>query len=388
MNTAAIFGVLQSDRTVTRLRLSLAAQHDFRAQTVCPSDSKVCGKRNERSRLEVSALNISNTKFAKRYTKLNSSLPTSMSVEPNPATISESAQQRPEIVAMPKWLRCSIGKASEISTVQRIIKQRQIHTICEEGRCPNRGECYAQKTATFLLMGPVCTRSCGFCQVDKGHAPMPLDPQEPEKIAEAVRLLELQYVVLTSVARDDLPDQGASWFAATIAQIRAVNPTTQIEVLTPDFWGGREDGSRPEDLQVRRIAAVVAVKPACYNHNVETVRRLQNPVRRGAKYDRSLDVLQIVKNLDSTIPTKSGLMLGHGENEEEVIEVLRDLRAVNCDRLTIGQYMRPSLAHLPVQRYWYPTEFERLGAIAREMGFAHVRSGPLVRSSYHAGAEE
>ncbi|MDX2212792.1 MAG: lipoyl synthase [Oculatellaceae cyanobacterium bins.114] len=282
---------------------------------------------------------------------------------------------------LPAWLRRPIGKASEISTVQQIVKQRQIHTICEEGRCPNRGECYANQTATFLLMGPTCTRACGFCQVDKGHAPMPLDPAEPQKVAESVRLLGLRYVVLTSVARDDLPDQGSGWFAQTMNAIRGVNPDTQIEVLTPDFWAGLEG----DVAQRRHIATVVAAQPACYNHNIETVRRLQGPVRRGAKYERSLQVLQIVKELDATIPTKSGLMLGHGETEAEVIEAMQDLRQVKCDRLTLGQYMRPSLDHLPVQRYWTPEEFERLGAIAREMGFSHVRSGPLVRSSYHAG---
>jgi lipoic acid synthetase len=313
----------------------------------------------------------------------------SMSPETNSTLSSESfSPRRPELVAMPDWLRRSIGKASEMSTVQRIIKQRNIHTICEEGRCPNRGECYAQGTASFLLMGPTCTRSCGFCQVDKGHAPMPLDPDEPRKVAESVRLLELRYVVLTSVARDDLRDQGAGWFAETMAQIRSLNPETQIEVLTPDFWGGRDDGATPEDLQQQRIATVVAAQPACYNHNIETVKRLQAPVRRGAKYDRTLRVLQLVKDLDPTIPTKSGLMLGHGETQEEVIETLSDLRTVGCDRVTLGQYMRPSLAHLPVQKYWHPDEFETLGAIAREMGFSHVRSGPLVRSSYHAGEGE
>ncbi|PPS42197.1 lipoyl synthase [Chroococcidiopsis sp. TS-821] len=285
---------------------------------------------------------------------------------------------------VPAWLRRPIGKASELSIVQKIIKQRQIHTICEEGRCPNRGECYAQKTASFLLMGPTCTRSCAFCQVDKGHAPMPLDPDEPRKVAEAVQLLGLRYVVLTSVARDDLPDQGASWFVKTMEAIRKDNPATQIEVLTADFWGGTSQEAGQRD----RIATVVRAKPACYNHNIETVRRLQGPVRRGAKYDRSLRVLQIVKELDASIPTKSGLMLGHGETEAEVIETMADLRTVGCDRITIGQYMRPSLAHLPVQKYWTPAEFEHLGAIAREMGFAHVRSGPLVRSSYHAGEDE
>ncbi|WP_348228099.1 lipoyl synthase [Trichocoleus desertorum] len=300
-------------------------------------------------------------------------------------TNASTAARRSEIISMPEWLRRPVGKASEISTVQKIIKQRQIHTICEEGRCPNRGECYAQKTATFLLMGPICTRACGFCQVDKGHAPMPLDPDEPEKIAESVNLLGLEYVVLTSVARDDLADQGAGWFAATMAAIRATNPNTQIEVLTPDFWGGRATDLEAAEMQRQRIATVVAAQPACFNHNIETVKRLQGPVRRGAKYERSLQVLQVVKQLNPQIPTKSGLMLGHGETESEVIEAMQDLRAVACDRLTLGQYMRPSLEHLPVQKYWTPAEFEHLGAVARAMGFSHVRSGPLVRSSYHAG---
>ena len=290
-------------------------------------------------------------------------------------------RQRPEVASLPDWLRRPIGKAGDISTVQRIIRQRQIHTICEEGRCPNRGECYAQKTATFLLMGPTCTRACAFCQVDKGHAPIPLDPQEPRKVAESVQLLGLRYVVLTSVARDDLPDKGANGFVKTISAIRALQPDTQIEVLTPDFWGGENAAEN----QRRRVAAVVQAKPACYNHNLETVRRLQGPVRRGAKYDRSLNVLRYVKALDPSIPTKSGLMVGLGETEAEIVETLEDLRTVGCDRLTIGQYMRPSLVHLPVARYWPPEAFDRLGQIAREIGFSHVRSGPLVRSSYHAG---
>ena len=304
-----------------------------------------------------------------------------------------AAQMRGEIEVMPEWLRRPVGKASELSQVQKIIKQRQIHTICEEGRCPNRGECYAQKTATFLLMGPTCTRACAFCQVDKGHSPMPLDPEEPQKVGEAVQLLGLRYAVLTSVARDDLPDGGAGWFARTIAQIRLLNPDTEVEVLTPDFWGGmgrssQRENSGIEELQRDRIGTVVEAKPACYNHNIETVRRLQGPVRRGAKYDRSIDVLRIVKQYDPTIPTKSGLMLGHGETEAEILEAMTDLRDAKCDRLTLGQYMRPSLEHLPVRKYWTPTEFDRFGSIAREMGFERVRSGPLVRSSYHAGESD
>lgn len=305
---------------------------------------------------------------------------------PTQPNLSAKNLWREEITALPSWLRRPIGNASDISTVQRIVKQRQIHTICEEGRCPNRGECYANKTATFLLMGPICTRACAFCQVDKGHAPMPLDPEEPQKIAESVQLLGLRYVVLTSVARDDLSDQGAGWFVATMDAIRRLNPDTQIEVLTADFWGGRtQENQTPTELQRQRVKTVVQAHPACYNHNIETVKRLQGQVRRGAQYERSLDVLRIVKALDPTIPTKSGLMVGHGETEAEVIEAMEDLRRAECDRLTLGQYMRPSLEHLRVQRYWTPEEFDRLGAIAKDMGFTHVRSGPLVRSSYHAG---
>ncbi|MEL6489840.1 MAG: lipoyl synthase [Cyanobacteria bacterium J06621_3] len=301
----------------------------------------------------------------------------------SPKASAAPARSRPEIIAMPDWLRRPIGKASELSTVQKVIKQRNIHTICEEGRCPNRGECYANKTATFLLMGPTCTRSCAFCQVDKGHSPMPLDPEEPAKVAESVQLLNLKYVVLTAVARDDLPDGGAGWFVKTMDAVRAMSPETEIEVLTPDFWSG----VNAETTQRKRVETVVNARPACFNHNVETVKRLQGPVRRGAKYARSLDVLRYVKEIDPTIPTKSGLMVGHGETEAELIEAMEDLREVQCDRLTIGQYMRPSLDHLPVQKYWTPAEFDELGQIAREMGFAHVRSGPLVRSSYHAGEQ-
>jgi lipoyl synthase len=294
---------------------------------------------------------------------------------------SPSESWQSHVRSMPPWLRRSIGSTNDISTVQQIIKQRQIHTICEEGRCPNRAECYSQKTATFLLMGPTCTRSCGFCQVDKGHAPMPLDPQEPTKVAEAVALLGLRYVVLTAVARDDLADGGAGWFVQTMQAIRAVDQHVAIEVLTPDFWSGLDAVAQ----QRQRVAQIVAAAPACYNHNVETVPRLQDRVRRGAKFERSLDVLRIVKTINPQIPTKSGLMLGHGETEAEILQTLEQLRAVNCDRLTLGQYMQPSLAHLPVLKYWTPEEFTNLGEQAQAMGFSQVRSAPLVRSSYHAG---
>lgn len=216
---------------------------------------------------------------------------------------------------------------------------------------------------------------------------MPLDPTEPAKVAEAVSLLGLRYIVLTAVTRDDLSDQGAGWFVQTMEAVRQQNPGAQIEVLTPDFWGGEPDPQAALAAQTERIAAVIAAGPACYNHNLETAERLQGVVRRGARYDRSLRVLRLVKEMNAEIPTKSGLMLGLGETEAEVIQTMQDLRAVGCDRLTLGQYMRPSLEHLPVDRYWTPAEFDRLGAIAREMGFSHVRSGPLVRSSYHAGEQ-
>jgi lipoic acid synthetase len=290
----------------------------------------------------------------------------------------------PPAERLPEWIRSPIGNASALETVQAVVKQQRLHTICEEGRCPNRGECYAAGTATFLLGGPICTRSCAFCQVDKGEAPTPFDAAEAERVAQAVQTLGLSYVVLTAVARDDLPDHGASLFTATMAAIRQRQPQVAIEVLTPDFWGGHRDETEAIAAQRQRLAAVLAARPVCFNHNLETVQRLQGEVRRGATYRRSLALLAAARDLAPDIPTKSGLMLGLGETFEEVVEAMRDLRSVDCQRLTLGQYLRPSLAHIPVARYWTPAEFEQLGEIARELGFALVRSGPLVRSSYHA----
>ncbi|MEY2749261.1 MAG: lipoyl synthase [Cyanobacteriota bacterium] len=292
----------------------------------------------------------------------------------------------PPAERLPEWIRSPIGNASDLETVQAVVKQQRLHTICEEGRCPNRGECYAAGTATFLLGGPICTRSCAFCQVDKGEAPVPLDAAEAERVAQAVETLGLSYVVLTAVARDDLPDHGASLFTATMAAIRQRQPQVAIEVLTPDFWGGHRDEAEAIAAQRQRLAAVLAARPVCFNHNLETVQRLQGEVRRGATYRRSLALLAAARELAPDIPTKSGLMLGLGEAFEEVVEAMRDLRSVDCQRLTLGQYLRPSLAHIPVARYWTPAEFDRLGEIARELGFAMVRSGPLVRSSYHAAS--
>jgi len=285
---------------------------------------------------------------------------------------------------LPPWLRRPIGTASALEAVQGIVKQQGLHTICEEGRCPNRGECYAAGTATFLLGGPICTRSCAFCQVDKGEAPAPFDGLEAERVAAAVAAMDLRYVVLTAVARDDLPDHGACLFKGAMAAIRARNPLVSIEVLTPDFWGGFKDERAAIAAQRQRLAAVLAAGPVCFNHNLETVERLQGVVRRGATYQRSLGLLAAARELAPGIPTKSGLMLGLGESFAEVVAALGDLRQVDCQRLTLGQYLRPSLAHIPVARYWRPEEFDELGAIAKGLGFQQVRSGPLVRSSYHA----
>ena len=287
---------------------------------------------------------------------------------------------------LPDWLRRPVGTVSQLETVQGLVKSSGLHTICEEGRCPNRAECYAAGTATFLLGGSICTRSCAFCQVEKGKAPMALDPAEAERVADAVEQMGLRYVVLTAVARDDLEDHGASLFTAAMSAIRARNPLVAIEVLTPDFWGGHSDLDAGVEAQRQRLQTVLEAEPVCFNHNLETVERLQGEVRRGATYGRSLGLLAASRALAPAIPTKSGLMLGLGETHDEVVAALKDLRAAGCERLTLGQYLRPSLAHLPVQRYWHPDEFAALGDIARDLGFSQVRSGPLVRSSYHAAS--
>ena len=294
------------------------------------------------------------------------------------------SDQRPS-ERLPEWLRRPVGDASALEGVQAVVREQRLHTICEEGRCPNRAECYAAGTATFLLGGPVCTRSCAFCQVDKGEAPAPFDAAEAGRVAEAVSALKLRYVVLTAVARDDLEDHGACLFTGTMAAIRRRDPAVQIEVLTPDFWGGHRDEAEGRAAQARRLALVLAAEPVCFNHNLETVERLQGEVRRGATYRRSLALLAAARQQAPHLPTKSGLMLGLGETVAEVEQAMADLRAVDCQRLTLGQYLRPSLAHMPVARYWLPEEFEALAETARRLGFDQVRSGPLVRSSYHAG---
>ena len=283
---------------------------------------------------------------------------------------------------LPNWIKPSIGNASQLEKVQKLVKENRLHTICEEGRCPNRGECYAASTATFLLGGSICTRSCAFCQVEKGKSPEKVNLFEAEKVAKAVQVLELKYVVLTAVARDDLPDHGASLFTTTMEAIRSLNPDIAIEVLTPDFWGGNNKDNNKK--QRERLKLVLSADPICFNHNLETVKRLQREVRRGATYEHSLNLLKSAREIAPKIPTKSGIMLGLGEKFHEIIQTLKDLREVDCQYLTIGQYLRPSLAHIPVSHYWSPTKFNDFAEIAKGLGFKKVNSGPLVRSSYHA----
>ena len=287
---------------------------------------------------------------------------------------------------LPKWIKPSIGKASQLEKVQTLVKEQRLHTICEEGRCPNRGECYASGTATFLLGGSICTRSCSFCQVNKGVPNQLRDPDEALRVANAVKILNLNYVVLTSVARDDLNDHGASLFTDTIHAIRKLIPHIDIEVLTPDFWGGAKSQEENTNLQIKRLKTVLSSKPVCFNHNLETVERLQKDVRRGATYSHSLSLLKLAKEFSPDIPTKSGIMLGLGENYSEILQTLKDLREINCQQITMGQYLRPSLAHMPVQKYWHPNEFKELAKVAKDLGFKKISSGPLIHSSYHAAS--
>ena len=288
------------------------------------------------------------------------------------------------LTRLPSWIKFPISKASEFEKIQKLIKSANIHTICEEGRCPNRAECYASGTATFLLGGSICSRACAFCQVSKGR-PSEINIFESMKVANAVKTLNLKYVVLTSVARDDLADHGAILFTSTIDEIRKVDPNIKIEVLTPDFWGGGKSKKEREKLQKERLKKVLEKNPVCFNHNLETVERLQREVRRGANYSSSINLLKASKEMAPNIETKSGIMLGLGENLKEIKETIVDLKKVNCDQITIGQYLRPSLNHLPVKKYWEPEEFEYIKNFSEGIGFKKVSCGPLIRSSYHAG---
>lgn len=273
---------------------------------------------------------------------------------------------------LPPWLRATLPRGEAFYETRRLVRELRLHTVCEEARCPNIGECWAHRTATFMLLGDVCTRKCGFCAVATGR-PVPVDPDEPERVAIGVERLGLRHVVVTSVDRDDLRDGGAAHFAATVTAIKRRVPGCTVEVLVPDF--------RPDPEAVDRV---VDSPVDVVNHNTETVPRLYRRVRPGAEYERSLRLLERVKLRRRDVVTKSGLMLGLGEQREELRSVFAGLRAVACDILTLGQYLRPTPQHLPVERYLPPEEFEEIAAEARGLGFRHVEAGPLVRSSYHA----
>ncbi len=273
----------------------------------------------------------------------------------------------------PRWIRAKAPTSSEAMRVKRLLREHKLVTVCEEAACPNLGECFSHGTATFMIMGEICTRRCPFCDVAHGR-PNPLDADEPKNLAHTIALLKLKYVVITSVDRDDLRDGGAGHFVACIEAVRDQSPKTKIEVLVPDFRG-RMDVA---------LGIMEQAPPDVFNHNLETAPRLYKQARPGADYGWSLKLLQRFKEMYPEVPTKSGLMLGLGETNDEIVEVLRDLRQYNCEMLTLGQYLQPSLHHLPVDRFVTPEEFDRLGDIARELGFSSVASGPMVRSSYHA----
>jgi lipoyl synthase len=272
----------------------------------------------------------------------------------------------------PSWLKRRLPSGPVYEQVRALLKKGHLHTVCQEARCPNVWECFSQKTATFLILGDRCTRNCGFCAVAHGPA-IPLDTEEPLRVAKAVEQMALQYVVITSVTRDDLPDGGAGVFAETIENIRNRMPETYIEVLIPDFKGN-----------IDAIKKVVFARPHVFNHNIETVPGLYSKVRPQADYHRSLYVLEMAKKFDPLIITKSGIMLGLGEEEQEVFNTFQDLLNVGCNILTIGQYLQPTQDHLPVKRFVPPEEFQKLREKALKMGFDEVASGPFVRSSYHA----
>ena len=275
--------------------------------------------------------------------------------------------------AKPDWIVKRVPFGPERRQIEKTLKTLSLHTVCEQAGCPNLGECFCQKTATFMILGNQCTRNCTFCQVQKG-APLPVDPMEPEHVAQAVKQLELKHVVVTSVTRDDLPDGGAEHFARVIQAVRGASPQTTVEVLIPDFQGN-----------LQALQTVIAAKPTVINHNIETIRRLYPEVRPMAHYDRSLAFLKRVKAIDPEIRTKSGIMVGLGETYREVLQVLRDLHAAQCEFLTVGQYLAPSKQHHPVVEYIHPDTFADYEKQAISMGFTHVASGPFVRSSYHAG---
>jgi len=272
----------------------------------------------------------------------------------------------------PEWLKVETHWGERFRQIKSLLSQSGLHTVCQEANCPNRSYCFDSGTATFLILGDICTRGCRFCNVKRG-VPLPVDEDEPIRIAEAVRMLKLEYTVITSVTRDDLEDGGAFIFVRTIQEIQRQMPDCQVEVLIPDFAGSFES-----------LKMVLNAKPDVLNHNLETVKRLYPTVRKGADYQRSLDLLSSVKKMEESIITKSGIMLGLGESRDEIIELMEDLIRVGCNLLTIGQYLSPSRNHLPVSKFYHPDEFSELKKIGEGMGLDHVESGPLVRSSYHA----
>jgi lipoyl synthase len=273
-------------------------------------------------------------------------------------------------IRKPDWLKIKLPKGDNYLKVKGILEEKGLHTICSSGKCPNMGECWNAGTATFMILGEICTRSCKFCATKTGK-PLPVDPSEPEKIAQSVKHLSLKHVVLTSVDRDDLPDGGSEIWAATVRKVKELNPGTTIETLVPDF-GGNSD----------QLQLVIEAAPNIISHNLETVRRLTPQIRSAAQYDRSLEVLRQIAT--SELRVKSGIMVGLGETEEEVLETMDDLRKVNCSIFTIGQYLQPTPAHLKVVEYVHPDQFEKYRVAGLEKGFTHVESKPLVRSSYHA----
>lgn len=277
-----------------------------------------------------------------------------------------------EKLQKPDWLRIKLTTGGNYSEIKDMMRSKTLHTVCEEARCPNIYECWSNRTATFMILGDICTRACRFCAVNTG-LPTELDLQEPERVAEAAEQMDLRHCVVTSVARDDLADGGASIFAATIKAIRKRLPFCRVEVLIPDFMGNWDA------LQI-----VMDANPDILNHNIETVRRMSDRVRAKAKYERSLELLKRAKEMKPKIPTKSSIMLGVGEQWDEILQAMDDLRAVDCNILTLGQYLQPTPKHLPIERYVHPDEFAQLKQEGLKRGFRHVESGPLVRSSYHA----
>lgn len=277
------------------------------------------------------------------------------------------------VLRKPDWIRVRLGSSPEVDRIKKLVRKNGLSTVCEEANCPNLSECFSGGTATFMIMGDICTRRCPFCDVGHGK-PNPLDQNEPENLAKAIADMQLKYVVITSVDRDDLRDGGAQHFADCIRESRLLSPELQVEVLTPDFRGRMEVA----------LGILEQTPPDVFNHNLETVPRLYRQARPGANYQWSLDLLKQYKARKPDVLTKSGLMVGLGETKEEIINVMRDMREHNIDMLTIGQYLQPSKDHLPVVRYVEPSEFDEYSSIAKELGFTHAACGPLVRSSYHA----